>query len=267
MPNAAGAGLPNQRSYEISDETVTDQVTGLVWQRQVPPRGYTWPAAREACQDLVLAGHDDWRLPSRVELVSLIDNERTEPAIDLEAFPFVPGNRPLSDWYWTSTPAATDPTKAWYVYFYFGYPDTDVQSSDFPARCVRGGRPGPAPSVPHYQIAGDTVRDTGTGLTWQRGLGPGTLDFQTANDACANLTLGGAGAWRLPTLKELATLVDDTRANPSIDTAAFPDTTSESCWSSTLFAGSTTRAWYLLFDEGSGLYEGVTVSRRARCVR
>ena len=265
MPNSAGANLPNGRSYEITDQTVTDKVTGLVWQRQVPAQGYAWAAAKDACENLVLAGQNDWRLPSRIELVSLIESGRTEPAIDLGAFPFVSGNRPLSDWYWTSTPFARDPNRSWYVYFYFGYPDTDLQTSDFPARCVRAGlRGGPAQ---HYEIAADTVRDTGTGLVWQRGVSTGMLDFQASTDYCANLTLGGSDAWRLPSLLELATLVDDTRADPSIDTVAFPDTTGETFWSSTMFAGSATRAWYLRFDEGSALYEPLTVLRRARCLR
>jgi len=264
MPNSAGVGLPNGRSYEISDETVTDKVTGLVWQRRVHLPGYIWTAARDACQNLVLSGHDDWRLPSRIELVSLIESGRTEPAIDLNAF-LVVGNRPLSDWYWTSTPFARDPNRSWYVYFYFGYPDTDLQTSDFPARCVREGLTG-GPAQ-HYEIAPDTVRDTGTGLVWQRGVSTDTLDFQGSMDYCASLTLGGSDAWRLPSLIELATLVDDTRADPSIDTAAFPNTAGETFWTSTMFAGSPTRAWYLRFDEGSALYEPLTVLRRARCLR
>jgi hypothetical protein len=196
VARAAGADQPHPRSYAISEQTVTDAVTGLDWQRQVPAGpGYAWTAASQVCERLVLAGHDDWRLPSRIELVSLIDGSRTDPAIALDAFPFVPGSRPLSDWYWTSTPSAVSPTRAWYVYFYFGYPDLDDRSSDFPVRCVRGGGRADAPAV-HYEIGADTVRDTGTGLVWQRGVAVGTLDFQSATDACAALGLGGPGTWR-----------------------------------------------------------------------
>jgi hypothetical protein len=151
------------------------------------------------------------------------------------------------------------------VYFYFGYPDLDDRSADFPVRCVRGGRVD-APAV-HYEIAAETVRDTGTGLVWQRGVSADTLDFQSATDACAALDLGGSDGWRLPSLQELATLVDETRAHPAIDPEAFPDTPAEPFWSGSLFAGSQTRAWYVHFDEGSALYEGIAALHRVRCVR
>jgi hypothetical protein len=266
VASVAGADGPHPRSYAIAEETVTDAVTDLMWQRQVPAGpGSAWTDASQVCERLVLAGHDDWRLPSRIELVSLIDGSRTDPAIPLDAFPFVPGSRPLSDWYWTSTPSAASPNKAWYVYFYFGYPDLDDRSSDFPVRCVRGGRVGAA--AVHYEIGVETVRDTGTGLVWQRGISAGTLDFQAATDMCAALELRGPGTWRLPSLQELATLVDDTRAHPAIDPKAFPDTPAEPFWSGSLFAGSQTRAWYVHFEEGSALYEGTSTLHRVRCVR
>ena len=157
MPNSAGIGLPHERSYSVSDGTVTDAVTGLVWQQTVPAQRRSWSAAKDVCQALVLGGRDDWRLPSRIELVSLIEHRRSDPSLDLTAFPFTPGAGLASDWFWTSTPAAGAPEKAWYVYFYFGYPDIDEQSSEFAVRCVRGGPA--AVQQPAYEIAAETVRD------------------------------------------------------------------------------------------------------------
>ena len=264
MPNSVGRGLPNERSYTISDPVVTDEITGLAWQRAVPSQRYAWSAAKEACQGLVLGGFDDWRLPSRVELVSLIENARTDPAIDLQAFPFVIGTGPTSDWFWTSTPSAGAASKAWYVYFYFGYPDVDEQASEMALRCVRGGRA--APPGAHYQVAAATVRDVGTGLVWQRDAAPGTFSFTEATQRCADLVLGDRGDWRLPTLTELETLVDDTRDNPAIDATAFPNASGEQFWSSTIFSGSAARAWYVRFDAGSGLYERDSALLRVRCV-
>ena len=74
-------------SYTVDQDTVTDDVTGLQWQRAEAPAPLDWWDARDYCVGLELAGHDDWRLPSRVELVSLLDYGGLDPTIDQDAFP------------------------------------------------------------------------------------------------------------------------------------------------------------------------------------
>ncbi|HRI65732.1 MAG TPA: DUF1566 domain-containing protein, partial [Polyangium sp.] len=91
---------------------VFDKVTQLTWQRDVDPNVYTWDAAKAYCEDLVHAGYDDWRLPTRIELVSIVDYTKTNPAIDSAAFPNTP-----SEWFWTSSPWAGSGSVAWLVYF------------------------------------------------------------------------------------------------------------------------------------------------------
>ena len=51
-----------------------------------------------------------------------------------------------------------------------------------------------------------TWRDSVSGLTWQRKAKSGLL-FEDAEPYCGNLTLDGAGGWRLPTISELRTLI------------------------------------------------------------
>ena len=131
-------------------------------------------------------------------------------------------------------------------------------------RCVRGGQP--ALPGARYQVAGETVRDTGTGLVWQRAAAPGHFSFADANQHCADLVLGDSADWRLPSLTELETLVDDTLVNPAIDATAFPNATSDLFWSSSIFSGSASRAWYVRFDGGSGLYDRDSALLRVRCV-
>ncbi len=116
-----------------------------------------------------------------------------------------------------------------------------------------------------YVATADTVIDTRTGLIWQRASGP-QLDFQAANNYCANLALGGT--WRLPSIKELVTLVDYGRAFPAIDSTAFPGTPTLATWSSTRRAGTPTQfALMIGFGNGATSYSPVTSAHWVRCVR
>jgi hypothetical protein len=78
------------------DGTVTDLETGLMWQQDTAPGTYTWSQALFYCENLTLDGHDDWRLPNRNELQSIIDYSRFTPSIDAVF-------NAESIYYWTST--------------------------------------------------------------------------------------------------------------------------------------------------------------------
>ena len=119
-----------------------------------------------------------------------------------------------------------------------------------------------------YTTSGGTVYDTKTKLTWQQAVAPGTYAWAGAKAYCAGLNLGGTG-WRLPTIKELQTIVDDSQTNPSIDTTAFPSTPADWFWSSSPLAGSSSSAWAV--DIGNGYADNlnlaVPASGLVRCVR
>lgn len=103
-----------------------------------------------------------------------------------------------------------------------------------------------------------TVIDSTNGLEWIAKPLAGEFEHQKAIDACAALDFAGHKDWRLPTRAELLTLVDITRHEPAIDTAAFPDFPKRGwLWTSDLCAWSSASAWYVDFDDG-----GVGLSRR-----
>jgi hypothetical protein len=139
MPNCSvdvEGGAPNPESYEDQgDGTVKDLVTGLMWQQSASPIGYTWDDANAYCAGLTLAGHCDWRLPTFIELLSLVDYSKTYPAIDSTHFPGTP-----PDYFWSATPAPgtnTPVTVAYFVNFNPGLTGTyDTTHVDY-ARCVR----------------------------------------------------------------------------------------------------------------------------------
>ncbi len=115
----------------LSNGTVTDNVTGLMWQQEDDDIGRTWEEALTYCESLPLAGYSNWRLPNIKELRSIVDNTAYEPAIDSNYFP-------NTDWsYWSSTTAADSSEDAWYVGFSNGYVDGYGKSYDLHVRCVR----------------------------------------------------------------------------------------------------------------------------------
>lgn len=121
-----------------------------------------------------------------------------------------------------------------------------------------------------YTIANDTVKDNKTGLTWQRAVPNWSYTWATAKSYCQGLNLGGySSGWRLPTKKELETLVDRRTSNPSIDLAAFPNTPPNFFWSSTIFAGLPNRAWGVYFYRGTswGDADALPNASSVRCVR
>jgi hypothetical protein len=266
IPSPPATGAPHPQDYDTSNKAVVlDRVTGRMWQRFADPRTIVWSQARDTCDGLDLGGYSDWRLPSRIELVSIVDLTHSQPSINQAAFPKAP-----SDWFWTSSADADNPTAAaWYVYFYFGYPKTDLIGNQFRVRCVRATKPSDQaePLDPNYDVQKEIVRDRGTGLAWQRVTPAQSFDFEGARQYCMKLRLGHQRGWRVPSAGELLTLVDERRTNPTIDVTAFPNTPSQSFWTSSLFADSPAMAWHVYFEYGNSLYGLLKGLYRVRCVR
>ena len=119
--------------------------------------------------------------------------------------------------------------------------------------------------------AAGVVKDNATGLEWQDDYSDNNGTIKQANWAdaktyCENLTLDGKSDWRLPSLKELRTLVDRGRTDPAVD-PTFINTASRDYWSSTTSAGGTTVAWDVSFYGGDGGIDRKTYSCYVRCVR
>jgi hypothetical protein len=124
-----------------------------------------------------------------------------------------------------------------------------------------------------YTASGGMVVDSATHLTWQQMVataggddGAGRSTWANAKSYCASLGVG----YRLPTAKELLTIVDFSKANPAIDTSddAFPNTPSEAFWTATPLTGSpATNAWFISFEDGYAGNVDMSQPNRVRCVR
>ena len=92
-------------------------------------------------------------------------------------------------------------------------------------------------------------------------------DWDALINASNNANLCGFNDWRVPTIDELKTLVDDGRSDPSIDVHYFPNTLSASYWSSSPRAGYSRYAWIVHFNDGNDYYSSRSNDRRVRLVR
>jgi hypothetical protein len=117
-----------------------------------------------------------------------------------------------------------------------------------------------------YTTTGGTVFDTKTKLTWQQTTPAAVYAWAAAKTYCQTLSLAGTG-WRLPTMKELQTIVDYSLVFPSIDQTAFPATPSSYFWSSSPAAGSPADAWVVYFDRGYASQSDMSYMCFVRCVR
>jgi len=121
---------------DAQDWTVVhDSLTQLFWLRR-SVRGENHAACMKAAAKARGACLEGWRAPARIEMLSLVDDTRREPAIDVEFFPECE-----SDWFWTSTPATSAPADyAWYVNFSDGYAGWSRQDCSGFVRAVRAGQ-------------------------------------------------------------------------------------------------------------------------------
>lgn len=225
------------RGLAKNEEIVTDPTTGLVWPVKYDPSPVTFDDAAGRCAALRTGDFDDWRVPTRIELVSIVKYISTSPATD-SVFDTTP-----ADSFWTSSRMAASPDEGYVIDFQVGAVQTEVVRTSHWLRCVRAGRR--VPNGPGYRfvVGAGTVFDRVTNLTWQIDVAADA----TFADALAACQINAA---RLPTLHELHTLVDERtafralaaplRSGPTLVTWSSTNETLDSVWALD-FTGGTTR--------------------------
>jgi len=156
------------RFVDNGDGTVTDQSTDLMWEKKSDDDGihdqdnvYTWSSETDeegvnptgtafteflaALNAEPFAGHADWRMPTRAELETILDLERSAPTTDV-AFDLdcVAGCSVTTcscsyflDPVWSFTTYFDTPVCAWLVSFEDGAVDPDYKNTPYPVRAVR----------------------------------------------------------------------------------------------------------------------------------
>lgn len=283
----AGLPWPAQR-FRVAGGEVIDQATGLVWLKlgNRPGGPLFWSEALDyvaAMNRERVHERDDWRLPSRRELLSLVSFETAVPALPA-GHPFV-GAEPT--WYWSATSSAVDPAMAWGLellggrMFFFEKVRSALvwpcrgRSAVVPATGQRGafgddggplplagsgqdgdGAFGVAWPTPRFEVRGATVCDRLTDLVWLReaDAAAGPTSWEGALAVVRRLDRRGVGDrsdWRLPTIAELESLVDASTCRPALPNGHPFASLGDSYWSSTSSAYQPDWAMVLHIDRGA----------------
>ncbi len=248
--------------------TVTDTVTGLMWQL-VDGGEMTIENAIIYCDTLTLGGYTDWRLPTAHEAFSIQNMQYTNPSLNTSVFP-VTG----AEYWWSSNKQANDANKVWCTNAGGGignHPKTETISAGgtkkFHVRAVRGIFI-PEPIANHFTDNGNgTITDNVTNLVWQKLHSTDSLTWEQSLTYADTATIGGYNDWRLPNIKELHSLNDENLINPSVNNAFFSNVGVNKFWSSTSLPNQTTKAWYLSTQFGITTYDAKTVKHYIYCVR
>ncbi len=234
----------NAESYtDNGDGTITDNVTGLMWQKGFQVVGFE--EALRIARDTTIAGYSDWRVPTIKEGYSLImfygvdastptmttTPEGAIPFIDTKYFDFIysaNGSRPIDTQMISSTVFVGSSAQQPLI---FGVNLADGRIKSYPkmtrgaekthtVRLVRGAAYG---ENNFKDNKNGTISDKATGLMWQKSDSQKGLNWEEALAYAAEMNEKkylGHNDWRVPDVKELQSIVDYTRSPETTSSAA-----------------------------------------------
>ncbi len=250
------------------DGTVTDTVTGLMWQ-QTDGGEMTVESAISYCDTLALGGYSNWRLPNCHESFSILHHDKPNPAIDTRYF-----TKTNAEYWWSSDRQLNDVNKIWVTNAGGGvgnHAKTETISAGGTKRFhVRAVRDVQSPEIlsDHFVKMGNGITiDKYTGLSWLQAPLPDSLTWENALLMAENLSFGNYDDWRMPDIKELQSINSENFMNPSLDQNYFPGVRIGKYWASTSLPNQTSKAWYLDTRFGITTYESKTNKLLLLCVR
>jgi len=197
------------------DGTITDLNTGLMWQQDPSSQTFTYYQAQDHCEDLELAGYDDWRAPNLKELFSISNFNSGWPYLNTNYFTLASGQVTKDEQYWSSNhyvgvtvEGGSDAA--------FGVNHVTGHIKAYPAnaggpiggkyvRAVRGNTYGENEFVDN----GDgTISDNASGLMWTQDDLEDEIEWKDALAYAENSEYADYTDWKLPDVKELHSIVD-----------------------------------------------------------
>ena len=145
------ASTPTSDFIDNNDGTVTHKKTGLQWKKCAEGLSgascatgtaatYAWQAALNQAVTVNagagFAGHTDWRVPNIKELMSIIEDQCSSPAVNEVLFPATPAAS-----FWTSSPSMGLLNGfAWHINFADSLESIISMGTTYHLRLVRGGK-------------------------------------------------------------------------------------------------------------------------------
>ena len=144
------ASTPDSQLIDNLDGTITDSKTGLMWKqclegaekdncRMNLPSNFTWQEALQQPGAVNakggFAGYQDWRLPNIDELHSIVEEQCSDPAINLTRFPNTPSSA-----LWSKSLDVDNSGGVWGVVFSNGRSNIYPRSFNYAVRLVRDGQ-------------------------------------------------------------------------------------------------------------------------------
>lgn len=281
-----------ENRFERFGYTVRDHNTGLLWCRDAGVSEFplTWKEAFEFAAHLNHQGYggaDDWRLPNRRELFSLVGHDCINPSLPADH----PFENVFHGYYWSASTCSRLPSQAWYVHFGGGKVYRGMKYASnmvWPVREAAKDRSGvyltgqckcfdadglDAPChkhplqraaltsgiawpEPRFETCGKTVSDRLTGLVWTRKASHGEplITWHAALDIVERMNREnrhGQNDWRMPAIRELESLADLGRHSPALP-AGHPFTDiSDFYWSKTTSMYEKRYAWTFYAKDGA----------------
>jgi len=277
IEEASFIDLPiNPTFSRVNANIVKEEQSNLYWQDNIQAKTTIekFAAAESYCASLTLDEIDSWRLPTYNELLTLVNYERHQPSI-YDIFQHTNDKE-----YWTQTErVANAGLYKWTIHFKRGVVDfaTGAYPSSYTTthnvRCVSDEFAKKRLKERDFSKNGDVVTDNINRLLWQDSLNTKVdkHSFSEADAYCDNLSLGGlTSGWRIPTVKELASLIDVEAYDPAIDGNFTSTAYNDAYWTSENEDGSDTNEWDINFKDGEINYGGTThasFDQYVRCVR
>ena len=250
------------------DGTITDKITGLMWQK-VDGGEMTHSSALQYADSLTLGSFTDWRLPIAFEIYSIQNLQVNNPALNTTYF-----TKSNAEYWWTSDLQVNDNSRVW-VSNAGGGIGNHLKSETisaggtkrYHARAVRNIKENISLQKRFEVIDDDVVVDSLTGLMWQRKISNNPMTWENALAFSEQLSLGNYNDWRLPNIKELHSIHMVKEFMPCLDRIAFPLADIRKLWSSTTQNNQATRAWYFDTNFGITTQEAKSTALYVLCVR
>jgi len=120
--------------FTRESDIITDKITGIQWQDSKHTKIIkSLKEVIKMCKELRLGGFDDWRVPNKEEILSVVNySKKPDPQIDIY-------KKETNSYEWSIKERSYMTHFAWFVYFKYGYSDFYYKYYSNFIRCVRGG--------------------------------------------------------------------------------------------------------------------------------